>query len=73
MKAIMEFDLPEDECSYKKYLKGPDALLCLEDIYQFLRQMTKHEELSLTKYREYDVMYRKFFEILQDHGVDIYE
>lgn len=44
MKAILEFDLPEDEPDHKYALAGRDALLALDSIDRWARGILKHGE-----------------------------
>lgn len=44
MKAILEFDLPEDEPDHKYALAGRDALLALDEIDRWARGILKHGE-----------------------------
>ena len=44
MKAILEFDLPEDERDHKYAIAGRDALIALEEIDLWARGILKHGE-----------------------------
>ena len=45
MKAILEFNLPEDEEQFYTASKGMDWALCAWDIDQILRDKLKHGDL----------------------------
>lgn len=42
MKAILEFNLPEDEAEHKYALAGLDALLLIHNLEQEIRQLLRH-------------------------------
>jgi hypothetical protein len=42
MKAILKFNLPEEEPEHKYALAGTDALLVIEDILNEIRSFLKH-------------------------------
>lgn len=44
MKAILEFSLPDDEAEHRYALAGLDALLALEEIDRWAREVLKHGE-----------------------------
>ena len=73
MKAILEFNLPEDESSHKLAVKAPDMYCVLWDIDQWLRGKLKYgddfkdADDALEKTRE------ELHDLLQSHGVDLDE
>jgi len=44
MKAILEFDLPEEEPEHSYALAGLDALLVIEEILNEIRSFLKYED-----------------------------
>lgn len=46
MKALLEFDLPEEYGDFRAHLDGPNALSVLWTVDQRLRSLIKHGELS---------------------------
>jgi len=54
MKAILEFDLPEEEHDHKYALAGTDALIVIDDILNEIRSALKHGCGDLSKYRDDD-------------------
>ena len=46
MKAVLEFDLPEDEQEHRYALAGRDALIALEEIDEWARGKIKHGEIG---------------------------
>lgn len=54
MKAILEFDLPEEEHDHKYALAGTDALIVIDDILNEIRSALQHGCGDLSKYRDDD-------------------
>lgn len=72
MKAILEFNLPEDEDSHKMAIKAPDMHSVLYGIDQWLREKLKygHSDIkdaddALEKVRE------ELHDLLKSHGIDL--
>jgi hypothetical protein len=83
MKAILEFNLPEDREEYDIMLKGNDYLSCLYDIsMEVFRPARKHGypdkriqellEKNEDAYELIGLLEEKFADILTQHEVDIY-
>jgi len=72
-KAILEFDLPEENAEWEKALRAGRSERALHDIYKYLKSTTKHppEDMPADVYRAYEDVYSKFWEILRDNEVDI--
>ena len=45
MKAILEFNLPEDKDAHNLALNGAKYYFVIEEVLQFIRQKTKYGEL----------------------------
>lgn len=54
MKAILEFNLPDEEYTYEHSMKGVNYRIALDEIDEFLRKRLKYEELSETEYHLID-------------------
>lgn len=69
MKAILEFNLPEDREEHFRAVKALDMAGCLWDIDQYLRTVYRYQETpdDIEKIRE------KFYEIMLEHGVNLEE
>ena len=52
MKAILEFDLPEEEHEHQYALAGLDALLVIDDILNEIRSALKYDGGELAKYTD---------------------
>jgi len=75
-KAILEFDLsnPDDTTDYKRVNKALDMAIALWDIDQYLRAETKYnEELTQDAYDALATAREKFYQILNERGINIDE
>ena len=54
MRAILEFDLPEDQHEHAYALAGTDALIAIEDVLNEIRSALRHGCGELTKFRDDD-------------------
>ena len=69
MKAILEFNLPEDQVEYEEARHAADYRRALDDVREFLRGQYKYvsEEQRLSAADTHG----RFYEILQDNGVEL--
>ena len=65
MKAILEFDLPEDQHDHKYALASCDALICISDILNEIRSKLKYDS---GLFKDCD---DKTLEIVRDYIVDL--
>ena len=64
MKAILEFDLPEDVKAFNRASSATDLALALWDVDGYLRGVDKYDlKHDIEKIRE------SFFEILESYGI----
>lgn len=70
MKAILEFNLPEDKEEYEMTINASKYYLALWGIKQELRKQLKYAELSEQEYEIYEKVSDKFYEILGDNGIN---
>ena len=71
MKAVLKFNLPEDQAEFDFAVQGSKMYSALWDISQELRTLWKYEEL---KEEEWDMVERirnKFYEILDDNQIKL--
>lgn len=54
MKAILEYNLPEDEMDMKYAMAGLDAILLIEDVINEMRSYLKHECGGLKECEDWD-------------------
>jgi hypothetical protein len=76
-KAILEFDLNEsdDVTAHKRCVQSLDMAICLHEISQHLRAITKYapDSMSQETYDELIKVKEKFWEILSDNNISIDE
>jgi hypothetical protein len=71
MKAKLTFDLPEDKYEWENAIRA-DAMFCaLWDLSQELRTLWKYEELSEDEWNMVERIRDKFYEILQEHNINL--
>jgi hypothetical protein len=73
MKAILEFDLPDDQDEFTMATKASKYWVALWDISQRYRSKLKHEQLSESEYLLIEAERDAFFEILEGHGINLNE
>ncbi len=76
MKATLEFDLNEQEdiIAHKRATKALDMALVLWDIDHYLRTQVKYNEvLTQEAHDAFESAREKFYEILNDHNINIDE
>lgn len=73
MKAILEFNLPEDNDDFDMAVKGVKYFIALDEIRNRLRNILKYnsdhfneQELELIEKAQ-----KEFFEILEEVGIEI--
>ena len=71
MKARLTFDLPQDKYEWENAMRA-DAMFCaLWDLSQELRTLWKYEELSEEEWNMVERIRDKFYEILQEHNINL--
>ena len=69
MKAIIEFNLPEDQEDYE--LCNKDMSYALHQIQQYLRSKVKYETDDPNKWEAYDEMYQEFYNIINKNNIQL--
>jgi len=71
MKAILEFNLPEDQMEFDLAVNGSKWNLAMWDLNQHLRSQTKHapDSMSDDTHKALEDTRAKIFEILNEHGL----
>lgn len=74
MKAILEFDLPEDGDDFKKAANANELSLVLWDLDQWLRSNTKYapDGMSGDAYDAYEDCRNKLHELLKEYSINLY-
>ena len=70
MKAILEFNLPEDEEQFNVASKGVDWALTVWDIDQLLRKKLKYEEHVRDTRNTLEELRKTLNEMLADRGLN---
>ena len=73
MKAILEFNLPEDQEEYDMINNASKMYLSLWDIKQMLRSKLKYnpDGLNTEQLEQWESMQDEFYEILDNHDFKI--
>lgn len=58
MKAILEFNLPEDEEEFSNAVKGADYKSAIHNIKDYIRTIWKYQELTEDQYKIVDEIYK---------------
>ena len=72
MKAILEFNLPEDQHDFELAVNGTKAQVALWEMDQWLRAQYKYmpdEEYSKDKYETFEKCREQLREIMFEHGL----
>jgi len=71
MKAILEFDLPEDNIDFKAAINGHNYKSAIWEYDQWLRSEMKYGELDEKIYEAYDTCRKKLRNILEEDNLFI--
>jgi hypothetical protein len=72
MKAILEFNIPEDNEEFNRAIKAEDYYVCLFDFYQYLkREMKYNEQLSDIERDTFKRIREEFNGILTENGIEL--
>ena len=74
MKAILEFNLPEDQPEFNTAIKGSDWKHVCWEMEQYLRKEIKYNDsLSEEQLRVYEGVREEFYGFMNDINVDLHE
>ena len=74
MKAILEFNLPEDQPEFNNAIKGGDWKHVCWQMDQYLRKRVKYDEgLTEEQLEVYEDMRGEFWRMMKESNVDLYE
>ncbi len=73
MKAILEFNLPEDQDQYEMANDASKMYLALWDIKQLLRSKLKYnpDGLNTEQLEQWEIMQYEFYEILSKQNLNL--
>ena len=69
MRAVLTFNLPDEQQEYALANKGSSLSCILWDMDQWLRSETKYETLDEKTYEAYDKVRERLREIMYEHGL----
>ncbi len=73
MKAILEFNLPEDKVDFDLALQGSDWKHVCWEMDQYLRKRVKYDEgLTEEQLEVYEDLRGEFWKFMKDNNVDLY-
>jgi hypothetical protein len=74
MKAILEFNLPEDQPEFNNAIKGGDWKHVCWQMDQYLRKEIKYNNsLSVEQLRAYEDVRDELYGFMSENNVDLYE
>jgi hypothetical protein len=71
MKAVLKFNLPDEQHDFDLAIQGGKMYSALWDISQELRAIWKYEELSDEEFKMVERIRDKFYEILGDNQINL--
>ena len=71
MKAILEFNLPEEQAEHYCAIKGSDMLNVLWELRTELRSMRKYQELNENQYEIVEKIEEFLIDTLNDHDINL--
>jgi len=72
MKAVLEFNLPEEKVEFTTASNAASYFVALEEFAEHLRRRLKYEENSEVVASELEKIRTEFFNILEDNNIDLY-
>jgi hypothetical protein len=71
MKAIIEYNLPDDQFEFDNAVKSNKMWHALTEIKDELRRIYKYEDLKENEFEMVERIREKFFEILQENEINL--
>jgi hypothetical protein len=71
MKAILEFNLPDDQEYWDMAVKSREMAYALNDIRNYLRSRVKYEEMPAEKWETCDEIYQEFFRLIEQNNIKL--
>lgn len=71
MKAILEFNLPNDKAEYKAATQGMDWALAMWDLSQYIRGCLKYGHSYKDADAAFEAVREKILEICETHKVNL--
>lgn len=67
MRAVLEFQLPEEQDEFERAARATAHYLALIDLSSFLRSMCKYTDLSDEQSQAYEAVRAEFYAIINAH------
>lgn len=71
MKAILEFNLPEDNDQWRIYDNAMNYYSALCELERYIRDETKFAELTKEEYKNMERVKKRFYEVLNDNNIEL--
>jgi len=71
MKAILEFNLPEDQNEFEYATKGSEMFLILWGVKQEYRKLMKYQDLTENEYKIIEALNDSLHDDLQHYGINL--
>ena len=72
MKAVLTYDLPEEEEEFRAAINAGKTEAALWSIaYDLLRPIWKHRDLNEEQQKLIDEIYDGFWDVLKEHGIEV--
>lgn len=73
MKAILEFNLPDDQEEYEYAVNAPKMYLALWEIKQLIRSKLKYNPDGLTdaELKQWEIIQNEFYLILDEQNIQL--
>ncbi len=70
-KAILEFNLPEEQDEFRMAIDGIKWHLAVWDLNEIIRKKLKYEELTDVEFEAWDKCQQKLFGVLEDRNLSL--
>ena len=71
MKAILEFNLPDDQYEFDLAVDAREMYHALNDVRNYLRAKVKYEEMPADKWGLCDEIYQEFYRLLEQNNIKL--
>jgi|LakMenE01Jun11ns_1017448.scaffolds.fasta_scaffold9342782_1 hypothetical protein len=72
MKAILEFNLPEDKDDFEVAQQGWQWKLIVSDLLDFLRSETKYKDHTAEEYAVFDLIRDRLSDEIRDRNLSVW-
>ena len=72
MKALLEFNLPEDDEDFYMCVNANKSFVILQEMSNLFRRRWKHEECKTSGAEEFEAIRQEFFNFVQDQNLELW-